>query len=111
MAKSSVSMRKKGNVGKKSKRKNVISQSEKKRNKIKMEKINKEGILPSDILQLNNETRNGQSEGNKERALESQKLQQDNVKDRETIAKIEASKKETDDSMLKQIELMTGFSL
>lgn len=110
MAKSTVSNRKNSKVTKKGKRKSVISQADKKRTKIKVAQMNKEGMLLSDILKLNNEEKVERNDSNKN-TLEANKLSSDNKKDRKILGKIKAEKQQTEDSILKQIELMSGFSL
>lgn len=110
MAKSTGSNSKNSKVTKKGKRKSVISQADKKRTKIKVAQMNKEGMLLSDILKLNNEEKVERNDSNKN-TLEAKKLSSDNKKDRKILGKIKAEKQQTEDSILKQIELMSGFSL
>ena len=111
----------KSNTTKVPKRKHVISLADRKRNKIKIEKLNKqtdlsvgtatelnESIRLSSSVETSNKSKNLRKQAN---ALHAEKLMRDQAHDMEIQKQIERQKKDTEDSLLKQIESMSGFSL
>lgn len=111
----------KSNTTKVPKRKHVISIADRKRNKIKVEQLNKqtdlsvgtatelnESIRLSSHAETSNKLKNLKKQAN---ALHAEKLMRDQAHDREIQERIERQNKDTEDSLLKQIESMSGFSL
>lgn len=114
----------KKNVGMKKKahknKKNVISYSDRKKNKIQVERLNKSVEVSTadsatihqaisthnDMLQLQKKSRDSTV-----KALRTKNLLNDQKKDKLIKKKIERKNKEAEDSMLKQIEMISGFSL
>ncbi|GAV48596.1 hypothetical protein ZYGR_0M00170 [Zygosaccharomyces rouxii] len=90
--------------------KKSISHSDKKRTRCKVEKLDEKGLLPSEIFKLNSDASNKSSTG-RSSSLLPKKLEQDRKMDQETQDKAKAKKKETDNNILQQIEMISGFSL
>ncbi|CCF57662.1 hypothetical protein KAFR_0D00160 [Kazachstania africana CBS 2517] len=111
MGKSKTARQAGGNRIKKIKsRKNVISQSERKKNKLIVEKFNQQTI--TNVQELNKDLKKDKRRLSKTKnALETKKLLHDQARDHEVKQNIETKLKETEDSMLKQIEMISGFSL
>lgn len=86
-----------------------ISNSDKKRTRSKVEKLDEKGLLPSDIFKLNKSASDKGS--NSKSSLWARNLEQDRRMDQETQDKLKAKKKETDNNILQQIEMISGFSL
>ncbi|CCE63488.1 hypothetical protein TPHA_0E03990 [Tetrapisispora phaffii CBS 4417] len=94
-------------------RKNIkgkLSSQVRKSTKHKVEKLNKLEVISSDDINALNAL-NGKKREKQTSVLEAKTLAKDNLKDRQLIEKIESKKKETNASLLQQIEMMSGFSL
>ncbi|CAR29071.1 hypothetical protein ZYGR_0Y00170 [Zygosaccharomyces rouxii] len=89
--------------------KKSISHSDKKRTKSKVEKLDAKGLLPSEIFKLNRSASSKTSNGSS--SLLARNLEQDRKMDQDTRDKANAKKKETDNNILQQIEMISGFSL
>lgn len=108
-AKDQKPLRSKHNNGFK-KAKKSISHSDKKRTKSKIEKLDDKGLLPSEIFKLNNSALHKSTPGSSSSLL-ARNLEQDRKTDQQTQDKARAKKKETDNDILRQIEMISGFSL
>lgn len=108
-AKDQKALRSKHNNGFK-KAKKSISHSDKKRTKSKIEKLDDKGLLPSEIFKLNNSALHKNTPGSSSSLL-ARNLEQDRKTDQQTQDKVRAKKKETDNDILHQIEMISGFSL
>ncbi|EJS44562.1 YCL058W-A [Saccharomyces arboricola H-6] len=110
-----INMRKKSQgknsgVGKKVQKKRPISTAERKRTKLQVERLNKssEAMIPT----LLRETSTPQPVKKKvESTLKAEELVKDQAKDSKVREHIQIEKSKTNDSMLKQIEMISGFSL
>lgn len=94
-------------------KKGVISQSQRKKTKIQIEKLNELDIHSMDGAELS-KALNPENTGKKEvtkSILHTKTLLNDKKKDSMLQKTMEDKKKETDNTMLKQIEMMSGFSL
>lgn len=85
-----------------------IKKSQKKRTRIQVEQLNKQEFLLSDL----NMTNAGSTKTKeKPKTLQAKALAQDQKKDKETRDKLEKQRKDTNDNMLAQLEMISGFSL
>ncbi|QID83845.1 actin depolymerizing factor, cofilin [Saccharomyces pastorianus] len=113
MGKSSMrktSQGKNGGVGKKQQKKRPISTAERKRTKLQVERLNKssETMIPT----LLNEASKQDLDNKKIRStLEAEGLVKDQMRDSKVREQIETEKSKTNDNMLKQIKMISGFSL
>lgn len=92
--------------------KGKISTSQRKKTKMQVAKINAD-VGDFNMLQELGQIAPGEQlkkEG-KENALNVQRLMEDEKRDKKVRDQIESNKKETNSDMLKQLELMSGFSL
>ncbi|CCK69137.1 Adf1p KNAG_0C00240 [Huiozyma naganishii CBS 8797] len=96
----------------------TIPLSERKRNKLQVEKLNRptNGMIEGNAVDIRNEIdkHNQEVEGQNRtvhRSLDVEKLAQDKSKDRIIQEQVAKKQKETDQSMLAQIEMISGFSL
>lgn len=111
MTRSTNTSRGKSGVVKKNQSKKKISHSDIKRNKVQVEKINNEGLLPAEVFKLSSRGESKRDKICSAGALQAKTLQNDQRKDREVQDKIKAERKQTDKSILKQIRDISGFSL
>lgn len=107
---------KKGNKNKnrvQKNKKNVISYSDRKKNKFRVEQMNKtidiDGAHLHQAIKSHNEKK--LRKDTRVKALHTKRLIHDQKKDKIIRKNIEKKNKETEDSMLKQIEMISGFSL
>ncbi|CAI4056349.1 hypothetical protein SKDZ_03G0120 [Saccharomyces kudriavzevii ZP591] len=113
MGKGSLRMKtqgKNGGVGKKVQKKRPISTAERKRTKLQVEKLNKSSEIMIPTLLRETATQ----EPTKKRAkstLKAEELVKDQAKDCKVREQIQTEKSKTNDSMLEQIEMISGFSL
>ena len=101
---------KNGGVGKKQQKKRPISTAERKRTKLQVERLNKssETMIPT----LLNEASKQDLDNKKIRStLEAEGLVKDQMRDSKVREQIETEKSKTNDNMLKQIKMISGFSL
>ncbi|CCH58288.1 hypothetical protein TBLA_0A04950 [Henningerozyma blattae CBS 6284] len=87
---------------------NKISVGDKKRAKLQVEKMNKQDSLLSDIINLNGKSKELAKNVN---TLSSKQLKKDQEKDRLLNVEIKNKKKQTNDDLIAQIEMISGFSL
>ena len=109
------SMKKKGvgtniGVGKKVQKKRSISTAERKRTKLQVEKLNKssETMIPTLLREASTQE---PAKLKAETTLKAEELIKDQEKDSKVREQIRTEKSKTNDSMLKQIEMISGFSL
>ncbi|CAB4253353.1 similar to Saccharomyces cerevisiae YCL058W-A ADF1 Transcriptional repressor encoded by the antisense strand of the FYV5 gene [Maudiozyma barnettii] len=94
------------------KQKAVISQSQRKKTKFKVEKMNKEHDTVSlSAGEMNKALKGSPEKGTKNSILHKRDLLEGREKDRAITEQLDKNKKAADDSLLKQIEMMSGFSL
>lgn len=87
-----------------------ISQRDKKKTKCRVEKLNEQGLLPNELFELNNaRLSNTIRRGNN--SLLAKNIEQDHKADRRTRDKAKAKKEETNNKILEQIEMISGFSI
>lgn len=102
--------------------KNIISYSDRKKTKLKVEQMNKSlevkgidgAILEKVIANHNNNISNNIQNNSKNtsiKALHTKRLIHDQKRDKIIQQRIEKEKKEAENDMLKQIEMISGFSL
>lgn len=102
--------------------KNVISYSDRKKNKFKVEQMNKlidmkevDGAILEKVISDHNSSNSRNSQDNsknmKIKALHTKRLIHDQKKDKIIQENIEKEKKEAENSISKQIEMISGFSL
>lgn len=102
--------------------KNVISYSDRKKNKFKVEQMNKSiemkgvdgAILEKVISDHNNSNSKKSQESSKNikiKALHTKRLIYDQKRDKVIQKRMEKEKKEAENNILKQIEMISGFSL
>lgn len=102
--------------------KNVISYSDRKKNKFKVEQMNKlidmkevDGAMLEKVISDHNSSNSRNSQDNsknmKIKALHTKRLIHDQKKDKIIQENIEKEKKEAENSISKQIEMISGFSL
>ncbi|SJM88160.1 uncharacterized protein ZBIST_4349 [Zygosaccharomyces bailii] len=87
-----------------------ISHSDKKRTRCKVEQLDREGLLPNELFQLNRQNTSNKSRGSKSSLL-AKNLEQGHKEDLRIREKAKAKKQETDNKILEQIEMISGFSL
>ncbi|CCC68993.1 hypothetical protein NCAS_0B09090 [Naumovozyma castellii] len=93
------------------KNKNSISFSDRKKAKHQVEKLNKkENLLPMNVLDLQKKKNLSKKPEPLKSILHARSLLQDQKKDKEIRNKIRAEQKATDDSIEKQIEMISGFT-
>lgn len=94
--------------------KNVISESQRKKTKFQVEKMNKQqGAMLLDAGEINKQLNkpSGQKDQIKKNALHKSDLLEGHQRDLTIKKQIDQNKKAADDSLMKQIEMMSGFSL
>ncbi|SMN20095.1 similar to Saccharomyces cerevisiae YCL058W-A ADF1 Transcriptional repressor encoded by the antisense strand of the FYV5 gene [Maudiozyma saulgeensis] len=95
-----------------SKPKTVISQSQRKKTKFKVEKMNKQhDALSFNAGEMNKALRGSPKENDKKSTLHKRDILEGRQKDRAIKDLLDKKEKAADDSLLKQIEMMSGFSL
>ncbi|AQZ14013.1 ADF1 (YCL058W-A) [Zygosaccharomyces parabailii] len=87
-----------------------ISHSDKKRTRCKVEQLDREGLLPNELFQLNRQNTTNRSRGSRSSLL-AKNLEQGHKEDLRIREKAKAKKQETDNKILEQIEMISGFSL
>ncbi|CAL9731570.1 antisense of depressing factor protein 1 [Monosporozyma unispora] len=100
-------------------KKNVISHSDRKKTKHKIEQMNKSSemkdidgaILHQAISHHNQTLQQKKTKDSNVKAFHTKRLIHDQKKDKIIQKRIEKKNKETEDSMMKQIEMISGFSL
>ncbi|CCD22176.1 Adf1p NDAI_0A00160 [Naumovozyma dairenensis CBS 421] len=92
---------------------NVIKQSDRKKNKIKVAMFNKESSLHMNVSELNSQSmspiKQKQDSLRKGSSLSAHDLLNDQKKDIEANNRIQTEKKQVNDDMLRQIEMISGF--
>lgn len=103
---------KSGNNGKSARPSGKISASQRKKTKIQVAKINADVDDFSVLRELGQmDSEEQPTEVEQKKALNIQKLMEDEKRDKKVREQIESEKKETNNDMLKQLELISGFSL
>ncbi|CAL9736433.1 antisense of depressing factor protein 1 [Monosporozyma servazzii] len=109
-----------GNKGKVQKnKKNVISHSDRKKTKHRIEEMNKSSelkdvdgaVLHQAISHHNQALKQKKTKDSRVKSLHTKRLIHDQKKDKIIQKRNEKKNKETEDSMMKQIEMISGFSL
>lgn len=97
-------------AGKKVQKKRPISTAERKRTKLQVEKLNKssETMIPTLLRETNTQE---PAKRKAESTLKAKELIKDQEKDSKVREQIQTEKSKTNDNMLKQIEMISGFSL
>lgn len=109
-----------GNKGKVQKsKKNVISHADRKKTKHRIEEMNKSSelkdidgaVLHQAISHHNQALKQKKTKDSRVKALHTKRLIHDQKKDKIIQKRNEKKKKEEEDTMMKQIEMISGFSL